>query len=109
MIFHEEPVFWMLDYVSQSSLRRSGMRGGDGMLRGLHPAGASRLPGPLRYPLLPLGPWATLRAEHKYSLLGQNHDFWSKNFFRQKDTNDMSIDAVFYEDYESAIIFGENI
>ena len=32
-----------------------------------------------------------------------------KNIFRQKYTNDMSIDAVFDEDYESAIIFGENI
>ena len=32
-----------------------------------------------------------------------------KNIFRKKYTNDMSIDAVFDEDYESAIIFGENI
>jgi hypothetical protein len=33
----------------------------------------------------------------------------TRNIFRQKYTNDKSIDAVFDEDYESAIIFGENI
>ena len=33
---------------------------------------------------------------------------FSKIFCRQKDTDDMSIDAVFDGDYESAIIFGEN-
>jgi len=30
-------------------------------------------------------------------------------FFRQKFTNDMSIDSVFDGDYESAIIFCENM
>src|SRR5271163_4410938 len=30
-----------------------------------------------------------------------------KNIFRQKYTNDISIDAVFDGDYESAIIFGK--
>ena len=33
---------------------------------------------------------------------------FSKMFFRQKDTNDMSVDAVCDRDYESAIIFAEN-
>jgi hypothetical protein len=32
-----------------------------------------------------------------------------KNILRQKYTNDMFIEGVFDEDYESAIIFGENI
>jgi len=32
-----------------------------------------------------------------------------KNIFRQKYTNDKSREAVFDGDYESAIIFGENI
>ncbi len=32
-----------------------------------------------------------------------------KNIFRQKYTNDMYIDALFDGDYESTIIFGENI
>jgi len=32
-----------------------------------------------------------------------------KNIFRQKYANDKYIDAVFDGDYESAIIFGENI
>ena len=32
-----------------------------------------------------------------------------KNIFRQKYTNDMSIDAVFDGDYVSAIIFDENM
>jgi hypothetical protein len=35
-------------------------------------------------------------------------DFFA-NFFRQKYTNDMSTDAVFDGDYESAIFFSENI
>jgi hypothetical protein len=34
---------------------------------------------------------------------------FSKNFFRQKYTNGMSIDAVFDGDYESIIFFSENI
>ncbi len=32
-----------------------------------------------------------------------------KIFFPQKYINDMSLDAVFDGDYESAIVFGENI
>ncbi len=32
-----------------------------------------------------------------------------KNIFCEKYTNDMIIDAVFGGDYESTIIFGENI
>ena len=35
--------------------------------------------------------------------------FFRKNYFRQKYTNDMSIVAVFDGDYESAIIFCENM
>jgi hypothetical protein len=34
-----------------------------------------------------------------------SRDFFLKNFFRQKYTNDMSLDSVFDGDYESAIIF----
>jgi hypothetical protein len=40
---------------------------------------------------------------------GYHQEFLRKIFFRQKYTNDMSVDAVFDEDNESAIIFGENI
>jgi len=35
--------------------------------------------------------------------------FFQKTFFRQKYTNDMSMDSVFDGDYESAIIFCENM
>jgi len=42
-------------------------------------------------------------------LYGVPPGFFEKNFFHQKDAKDMSIDAVFHGDYESAIIFGENI
>jgi hypothetical protein len=37
------------------------------------------------------------------------HRSTPENVFRQKYINDMSIDVVFDGDYESAIIFGENI
>ncbi len=36
-------------------------------------------------------------------------DYLPKHIFRQKYTNDMYIDEVFDGDYESAIIFDENI
>ncbi len=39
---------------------------------------------------------------------GYHQDFLRKIFFRQKYTIDMSIDAVFDGDYESAIICAEN-
>ncbi len=36
-------------------------------------------------------------------------DFFEKFFFRQKYINDMFIDVVFDGDYESAIVFSDNI
>ncbi len=35
--------------------------------------------------------------------------YFRKNFFGQKYSNELSIDAVFDGDYESAILFGKNI
>ncbi len=40
---------------------------------------------------------------------GYHQEFFGKIIFRQKYPNDMSIDSVFDGDYESAIVFYENI
>jgi hypothetical protein len=44
-----------------------------------------------------------------YIFWGYHQEFFGKIIFRQKYPNDMSIDSVFDGDYESAIVFYENI
>jgi hypothetical protein len=40
---------------------------------------------------------------------GYHQDFFRKIFFRQKCTNEMSVDSVFDGDYESITIYCENM
>ncbi len=42
---------------------------------------------------------------YKVEPVTTSKDFFKTVFFRQKCTNEISIDSVFDEDYESAIVF----